>query len=70
MNALSVAAMFSVWAWLKSPPAIALASMAIGFGLLLAGVFVLLGLGATLLVAALPPLAFGYALAKGLTRGE
>lgn len=70
MTAPTFALVVTAWSMVKSPAAVAAYSMALGFGLLLAGIYTLLGAGCTLVVASLPPLAFGCALAKGLTRAE
>ncbi len=68
MDTPKFALLISAWSMVRSPAALAVFSMGLGFSLLLWGVFTLLGFGAMLLFASVPPLIFGTALAKGLTR--
>ncbi len=70
MDTPKFALLISAWSMVRSPAALAVFSMGLGFSLLLWGVYLLLGPGATLLIGSIPPLFFGCALAKGLTRGE
>lgn len=52
-----------------SPVTVALVCMLTGIGMLVAGVYVLLGLGAALLAGAVPFLLLGGILIRGVTRG-
>ena len=52
-----------------APWFICAASLLIGVGLMVAGVFVLAGFGWALIAASAPCLAFGYITLRGLARG-
>ncbi len=68
MNAPKFALLISAWSMVRSPAALAVFSMGLGIALLLWAIYLLLNFGAMLLFASVPPLIFGTALAKGLTR--
>ncbi len=70
MTTQAFAVMVTAWALIRSPAALAVFSMGLGFSLLLWGVFTLLGLGATLLVGSIPPLLFGLAVLRGVSHAE
>jgi hypothetical protein len=59
----------AVWGALASPWGVCLVSLLIGSGMLVAGVFVLFGLGWALLTASAPAFFVGAVTLRGLARG-